>query len=129
MDQSRYFSLYTLVDFDNQNRLLNRKKIIFIFSTLHTVGAIINSGHLKKIIFDLLLVESVLFVLLYYMFLSLDLHQRIVELESELRKSNEHISKIGRELMDNKQLADYEVLKLREELGKLRDRYDRSVSI
>lgn len=60
--------------------------------------------------------------------LSLDLHQKIVELESELRKSNEHISKLGRELMDNKQVADYEVLKLREELGKLRDRYDRSVS-
>lgn len=59
---------------------------------------------------------------------SLDLHQKIVELESELRRSNEHISKIGRELMDNKQVADYEVLKLREELGKLRDRYDRSVS-
>lgn len=56
---------------------------------------------------------------------SLDLHQKIVELESELRRSNEHISKIGRELMDNKQVADYEVLKLREELGKLRDRYDR----
>lgn len=51
-----------------------------------------------------------------------------MELESELRRSNEHISKIGRELMDNKQVADYEVLKLREELGKLRDRYDRSVS-
>lgn len=60
--------------------------------------------------------------------LSLDLHQKIVELESELRKSNEHISKLGRELMDNKQVADYEVLKLREELSKLRDRYDRSVS-
>lgn len=60
--------------------------------------------------------------------LSLDLHQKIVELESELRKSNEHISKIGRELMDNKQVADYEVRKLREELGKLRDRYDRLVS-
>lgn len=59
--------------------------------------------------------------------LSLDLHQKIVELESELRKSNEHISKIGRELMDNKQVADYEVRKLREELGKLRDRYDRLV--
>ncbi|XP_061174281.1 tight junction-associated protein 1-like isoform X1 [Saccostrea echinata] len=56
---------------------------------------------------------------------SLDLHQKIVELESELRKSNEHVSKIGRELMDNKQLADYEVHKLREELNKLRDRYDR----
>lgn len=60
--------------------------------------------------------------------LSLDLHQKIVELESELLKSNEHISKIGRELMDNKQVADYEVRKLREELGKLRDRYDRLVS-
>lgn len=60
---------------------------------------------------------------------SLDLHQKIVELESELRRSNEHISKIGWELMDSKQVANYEVLKLREELNKLRDRYDRCVKI
>ncbi|XP_033736339.1 tight junction-associated protein 1-like isoform X2 [Pecten maximus] len=56
---------------------------------------------------------------------SLDLHQEIEALESQLRKSNNHISQIEHEIIDSKQLAEYEVLKLTDELAKLRDRYDR----
>ncbi|KAK3092370.1 hypothetical protein FSP39_002053 [Pinctada imbricata] len=55
----------------------------------------------------------------------LDLHQQIVELESQLRKSNNHISKINHELLDCKQTTDYEVMKYRDEINKLRERYDR----
>ncbi|XP_069117530.1 tight junction-associated protein 1-like isoform X1 [Argopecten irradians] len=56
---------------------------------------------------------------------SLDLHQEIEALESQLRKSNNHISQIEHEIINSKQLAEYDVLKLTEELAKLRDRYDR----
>ncbi|XP_021342061.1 tight junction-associated protein 1-like isoform X2 [Mizuhopecten yessoensis] len=56
---------------------------------------------------------------------SLDLHQEIEALESQLRKSNNHISQIEHEIIDSKHVAEYEVLKLTEELAKLRDRYDR----
>ncbi|XP_067682382.1 tight junction-associated protein 1-like [Haliotis asinina] len=56
---------------------------------------------------------------------SLDLHQQIEELQCQLLRSNSHISLIEHELIDSKQLAEYEVLKLREEFARLRDRYDR----
>lgn len=56
---------------------------------------------------------------------SLDMHQQIEELESQLRKSNTRLSQIEHELMDSKVNAENEVLKLRDELNKLRDRYDR----
>ncbi|XP_060083723.1 tight junction-associated protein 1-like [Ylistrum balloti] len=56
---------------------------------------------------------------------SLDLHQEIEALESQLRRSNNHISQIEHEIIDSKQMAEYEVLKLTDELAKLRDRYDR----
>ena len=56
---------------------------------------------------------------------SLDMHQQIEELESQLRKSNNRLSQIEHELIDSKVTAETEVLKLRDELNKLRDRYDR----
>ncbi|KAL5009404.1 hypothetical protein ScPMuIL_014985 [Solemya velum] len=56
---------------------------------------------------------------------SLDLHQQIEELQSQLRSSSIHISYIEHELMDSKCAADFEVLKLKDELAKLRDRYER----
>ena len=56
---------------------------------------------------------------------SLDMHQQREELESQLRKSNNRLSQIEHELIDSKVAAETEVLKLRDELNKLRDRYDR----
>ena len=62
---------------------------------------------------------------LVFHFNSLDMHQQIEELESQLRKSNNRLSQIEHELIDSKVAAETEVLKLRDELNKLRDRYDR----
>ncbi|XP_050406754.1 tight junction-associated protein 1 isoform X1 [Patella vulgata] len=56
---------------------------------------------------------------------SLDLHQQIEELQSHLVRSNNHISQVEHELLDSKQIADWELLKLTDEFAKLRDRYDR----
>ncbi|ESO93525.1 hypothetical protein LOTGIDRAFT_232600 [Lottia gigantea] len=56
---------------------------------------------------------------------SLDLHQQIEELQSHLVRSNGHISQIEHELLDSKQVADWELLKVTDEFNKLRDRYDR----
>ncbi|CAG2196924.1 uncharacterized protein LOC143069771 isoform X1 [Mytilus galloprovincialis] len=56
---------------------------------------------------------------------SLDMHQQIEGLESQLRKSNTRLSEIEHELIYSKVAAESEVLKLRDELNKLRDRYDR----
>jgi predicted nucleic acid-binding Zn-ribbon protein len=53
------------------------------------------------------------------------MHQQIEELESQLRKSNNRLSQIEHELIDSKVAAETEVLKLRDELNKMRDRYDR----
>lgn len=56
---------------------------------------------------------------------SLDLQQRIEELQSQLLRSHAHISNLNHEYENNRRARDFEVLKLREELVKLRDRYER----
>lgn len=56
---------------------------------------------------------------------SLDLQQRIEELQSQLLRSHAHMSNLNHEYENSKQTRDFEMLKLREELVKLRDRYER----
>ncbi|CAL1529422.1 unnamed protein product [Lymnaea stagnalis] len=55
----------------------------------------------------------------------LDLHQQIAELHSQLQRSGAHISSIEHEFIDSKQAMDVELTKTKEELGRLRERYDR----
>lgn len=56
---------------------------------------------------------------------SLDLHQQIAELHSQLQRSGAHITSIEHELMDSRQTMDLDLIKVKEELSRLRDRYDR----
>ena len=58
-------------------------------------------------------------------FHSLDLHHEIEDLRSKLSKSNTHIAQMEIEFADSRDYADQEITKLQDELGKLRDRYDR----
>ncbi|KAH9509363.1 Tight junction-associated protein 1 [Bulinus truncatus] len=55
----------------------------------------------------------------------LDLHQKIAELHSQLHRSNTHISNIEHELIDNKQAMDSELAKTKDDLSRLRERYER----
>ncbi|GFO27474.1 tight junction-associated protein 1 [Plakobranchus ocellatus] len=54
-----------------------------------------------------------------------DLHQQIAELHSQLQRSGAHITSIEHELMDSKQAMDLELIKTKEDLSRLRERYDR----
>lgn len=54
-----------------------------------------------------------------------DLHQQIAELHSQLQRSGSHIASIEHELMDSKQAMDLELIKTKEDLNRLRERYDR----
>jgi tight junction protein 4 (peripheral) len=55
----------------------------------------------------------------------LDLQQQIAELHSQLHRSGTHISNIEHELLDSRQSMDVELMKTKEELNRLRERYDR----
>jgi tight junction protein 4 (peripheral) len=59
------------------------------------------------------------------MFCSLDLHEQIEALHSQLQKSQSSLHYVERELMDGRTLMDLELTKTREELVRLRERYDR----
>ncbi|GAB1609692.1 tight junction-associated protein 1-like [Argonauta hians] len=56
---------------------------------------------------------------------SLDLHQQIEELRSSLLRNKQHIHLKEEELILSKQASEYEMFKLKEEISRLRDRYDR----
>ncbi|KAK7103946.1 hypothetical protein V1264_018735 [Littorina saxatilis] len=56
---------------------------------------------------------------------NLDLHEQIEALRSQLQRSQASLGQVDRELMEGRQLMDMELTKTREELVRLRDRYDR----
>lgn len=56
---------------------------------------------------------------------NLDLHEQIEALHSQLQKSQGNLHVVERELMDGRTLMDMELTKTREELMRLRERYDR----
>lgn len=56
---------------------------------------------------------------------SLDLQHQIEELMSRLRQSQVNMANMQTDYDDRLQKANYELLKLREEFVKLRDRYER----
>lgn len=56
---------------------------------------------------------------------NLDLHEQIEGLRSQLQKSQASLGQVEFELMEGRQTTDLELLKTREELARLRDRYDR----
>ena len=60
-----------------------------------------------------------------YCMCSLDLHEQIEALNSQLQRSQASLGQVEHELMEGRQLMDLELTKTREELVRLRERYDR----
>ncbi|KAL8576200.1 hypothetical protein ACOMHN_027855 [Nucella lapillus] len=56
---------------------------------------------------------------------NLDLHEQIEALHSQLLRSQQSLGQVELELMEGRQLMDLELTKTREELVRLRERYDR----
>lgn len=56
---------------------------------------------------------------------NLDLHEQIEALHSQLQRSHQSLGQVELELMEGRQLMDLELTKTREELVRLRERYDR----
>ncbi|XP_076442826.1 tight junction-associated protein 1-like [Babylonia areolata] len=56
---------------------------------------------------------------------NLDLHEQIEALHSQLQRSQQSLGQVELELMEGRQLMDLELTKTREELVRLRERYDR----
>lgn len=66
-----------------------------------------------------------MFFMFFHSLYSLDLHQQIAQLHSQLERSNSHITNVEQELISSKVNVDLEVLKVREDHLRLRDRYER----
>ncbi|KAK2182280.1 hypothetical protein NP493_359g10020 [Ridgeia piscesae] len=56
---------------------------------------------------------------------SLDLHHEIEDLKSKLCRSNDHMEQMEQDVAQSRDYAHMEICRLQDDLGKLRDRYDR----